>query len=300
MSGRSGSRRVDAAPPAVHGPTVAPRISSLSVREVGEGDNRSIFVNGEEFREITAVWFGEEWSRDYRVDGETVITAVVPALPAGSYYVVLQTADGAYSETHDQCVIEVKAASAGPVAAELSLESITPSAIYIGAEATYWVKGTGMLGVSAVMLGSSACTFAATDDQTLVITVPEVVREVTPGTNATLWVYPRSGDAASLSVETAGPDPVVEPTLSFSVWAAIPAELPVDGGILTLEGDGLDSATEVWLGGVACTIVEQSQLRLRVSVPSLAGNEGSELIATVVNNEAAASNASGVGVRVAA
>jgi IPT/TIG domain len=289
MPARTWSRRVDGAPRGVHGPPVAPRISSLSVREVGEGDNRSIFINGEEFREITAVWFGEEWSRDYRVDGDSVITALVPELPAGSYYVVLQTADGSYSETHDQCVIEVKAASAGPVAAELSLESITPSAIYIGAEANYWVKGTGMLGVSAVMLGSSACTFAATDDQTLVITVPGVVREV-----------PRSGDAASLSVETAGPDPVVEPTLSFSVWGATPAELPVDGGILTLEGDGLDSATEVWLGGVACTIVEQSQLRLRVSVPSLAGNEGSELVATVVNNEAAASNASGVGVRVAA
>lgn len=300
MSGRSWSRRVDGAPTAVHGPEVAPRITSLSVREVGEGDNRSIFINGEDFREITAVWFGAEWSRDYRVDGDSVITAVVPDVPAGSYYVVLQTADGSYSETHDQCVIEVKSAASGPVAAALSLDSVTPSVIYIGAESTYWVKGTGMLGVSAVMLGSSACPFAATDDQTLVITVPEVVRDVTPGTNATLWVYPRSGDALSLSVATAGPEPTVEPARSFSVWAVTPAELPVDGGIVTLEGDGLDSATEVWLGNVATTIVEQSQLRLRVSVPSLTGNEGQELLATVVNNEAAASNASGVGVRVGA
>jgi hypothetical protein len=111
-----------------------------------------------------------------------------------------------------------------------------------------------------------------------------------------LWVYPKSGDALSLSVPTYGPEPVEETPLGFMVWAVTPEHLPTAGGTVTLDGDGLADATRVLPGDVECTITEQSRGRLVASVPSLDGLEGQTLVATVVSDSAVASNASAVGV----
>jgi hypothetical protein len=273
----------------------------LSVREVNEGAGQRLYVNGEDFREVTAVWFGDVWSRDYRVDGTSVITAEVPSLTPGAYYVVVQSGDNEYSDTHDQCVIEVRATSDGDVAAALRLDSITPDSITLGRSADYWVKGTGMLGVSAVMLGSSACTFSATDDETLVVTVPEQPRDVNERTTS-LWIYPKRGDALSLTVNVAtGPSAAPDdPVVAFMVWGASPSEVPAAGGQVTLEGDGLTDATRALLGDVDCIITSQERGRLVLQVPPLDGFAGQFLVATVVSDSAVASNALGAGVRVAA
>jgi len=175
---------------------MAPRITSLSLVEIEEGGGQRVVVIGNGFREVRAVWFGHQPSPSVKIDGSSVLTAVVPRLDPGTYYVLVQCGDLTYSDVHEQCLLRVRPHR--DAAAGFRVDEVTPGWIVLGQESEQLVTGEGLLGVSAVVLGSTACEFEALEDGLLAIVVPSEPRDVQAGVQAILWIYPRSGNARAL------------------------------------------------------------------------------------------------------
>src|SRR6266851_2447862 len=117
---------------------MAPHIDSLSQHQAAPG--QSLYANGSGFTGATGVQVNDQWADNYVVDGDVSVTFTVPQLDAGTYWVLVHTADGASpcEDTAQQLTI------ADPTGAALSLTSITPDTVVVGDETSYYLAGSGL------------------------------------------------------------------------------------------------------------------------------------------------------------
>ncbi|HEX9258884.1 MAG TPA: IPT/TIG domain-containing protein [Acidimicrobiales bacterium] len=266
---------------------MAPRIERLSQHQRNAGDTGDIFIYGDGFRTVTAVWFGEQQAPSYRVDGETVITVTPPDVPPGEpVWVIVQTDEDGYSECEgDAQVFTVLSSDAPAVGGDLLLDSVTPEEVTIGREETYWLTGSGLSGVTGVMLASSACQFESYDDTRLMFTTPAEIRDVKRDEGNTLAVFGSNGQSKELTIVCRSvPEQSENSTWFPSINGADPAEVGTEGGyILTLQGDSLNGVTEVYLGDIQLADVQViSATQVQATVPPLDGYEGRQLMPFVV------------------
>lgn len=268
---------------------VAPRIDSLSNHQVS--DQERIFINGSGFTGATGVQVGSDWATDFVVDGDSSITVTLPPLAGGSTnWVIVHTPEGTSPCEGEAQLLTVAAPDDVPPGA-LRLDSIVPETVTLGRAEPYWLQGEGLSRTSSVILGSSACSFEATDDQRLMFNVPAELRGAPEGGTMELTVF-AGGTSATLSVTvTAQPD-APEPGSDTGAGPALtsvePTELGVDGGQVVVYGMHLAAVTAMSVGDVWCTVEETGAGRVVASVPSLAGYEGQSL-AVCVNDGVTAS-----------
>ena len=143
--------------------TAVPVITSLSPSSGTTAGNATITLTGTNFSSASAVDFGSFVAASYTVSSSTSITAVTPALPVGSYGVVVTTPSG----TSAPVTFSVSAASLPTVTALGTDSATTAGGVSVS------ITGTNFTGVTDVFFGgveASSITFNSATS--LTVTAP--------------------------------------------------------------------------------------------------------------------------------
>jgi hypothetical protein len=271
---------------------VAPSITDLSQHRIQAGESHFVFVHGTGLEHVTAAQVGDT-AVDHRVDGtgdNATVTLTIPDdFPPGNHWVVV-TAGNERSDCVDGSqALEVLAPGGGDddhLVPELT--GIVPEEIVLGEDADYWLIGSGLTSVIAVMSGNDAFRFEGYDDSRLRVSIGAAFH-ADPGAEVVFEVHGAHGQPATLSVPTRGRPAETEPGLL--VLSVEPDVLGPDGGAITVRGGYFKYDTEVFLGPVECTDVDVvDEGILRATAPSLAEHVGEALtvlIRSPAHNEGA-------------
>jgi IPT/TIG domain len=243
----------------------------------------AIFIRGSGFTDVSGIQVGDAWVEDYRVDGDSIITITLPHLtPGTTNWVVVYVGDEASPCEGEAQLLTVDDLLDVP-AGDLSVTGMEPSTIAVGREESYWLLGTGLSRVRYAVIGSSACAVESYDDNRLIVRVPADCDGVVEGATVTLKVFSPTEDA-SLTVTCHGPAP--EPTTG-PFWPGIfsiePDRLGVGGGEVVVTGYRLTDVIALYVDTIECAVHDVQEDRLRATVPSLEGREGTRLSISVTD-----------------
>jgi hypothetical protein len=214
----------------------APVVSALSPSSGGSGGGTLVYVSGSGLTGATAVLFGGVPATNFTVNSDSLITALAPPLPAGTWDVTVTTPGGTSATVAaDQFTVTADPAPA--------VTSIAPSSGSSAGGAVVTVNGSGFTGFSAVDFGgvpSTSVTFVS-DSELLAVAPAQAAGTVD------VTVTTPSGTSPTSSTDqftyTAAPAP--------SVTGVSPAGGGSSGGSeISITGSGFTGASDVTFGPV--------------------------------------------------
>ncbi|HEX7458985.1 MAG TPA: IPT/TIG domain-containing protein, partial [Acidimicrobiales bacterium] len=135
-----------------------PRITGVSATTGPAAGGTSVTITGTGLTGATSVLFGGTPAASYSVTGDTSITAVSPAAPAGTVDVSVTTAGGTSSSgTNDQFTFV-----AAPV-----VSAIQPNSGPVGGRQAVTITGAHLAGATAVSFGGTPAGFTVDSDTSI-------------------------------------------------------------------------------------------------------------------------------------
>lgn len=214
----------------------APAITNISPNVGPTAGGTVVEITGTNFTGATAVTFGTTAATSFEVNSSTSITAVAPALAAGTVFVRVITPAGTSA---DVAAAQYTASATIPV-----ITSISPSSGPTAGGTTVTITGTGFTGTTAVSFGGTAATSFTVNSATQ-------ITATTPARSAGtvfVTVTATSGTSAPTTASrfTYGNLP--------AITALNPSTGPTSGGTtVVITGSGFTGATAVTFGGTAAT-----------------------------------------------
>jgi len=172
--------------------TPAPRVTAISVTQGPASGGTSVVITGTGFTAATAVGFGGVSASSFTVTGDTSITAVAPAAPAGPVDVTVTSAGG----TDATGAFDVFTFVAAP-----TIAGLTPASGPLQGGNLVVITGTGLAAVTSVTFGGIPTYPSAQSDTSLTVTAP--AGEAVDSTSVTVTSV---GGSASTSYTYPAPD----------------------------------------------------------------------------------------------
>ncbi len=227
--------------------SAVPAITAISPSSGPPAGGTSVTITGTGFTGATRVAFGGVAASTFSVLSDTQITAVSPAQPAGSHYIVV-TGPGGTSPTVAAAVFTYK-----PPAPAIT--SISPSSGPPAGGTTVTITGTGFTGATHVAFGAVAAT-------SFNVVSATQITAVSPAQAAGSHYIVVTGSGGT------------SPTVAAAIYAYKPpapaitgispsSGPPAGGTSVTITGTGFTGATHVAFGGVAATsfnVVSDTQI----------------------------------------
>lgn len=248
-----------------------PYITSISPQSLLTGvDSTVLTINGKRFQRGAAVYFNARKLTNVRIDGDSVIVAVVPAeLTVNADVAVLLVENP--DETKVGLRIGVGTRNTGYF---FSISPSTTTATF--STFTIRILGIGFAGVPRVFLGGSELIVTSTSGTQIRAQVPASLNF--PGTYTVHLVQNRIAiPVGSLTFVTSGL--YASPAIS----RVSPSFLSSSGGNLTIEGTNFSRGVVVRLGSIQLTIVSMTSERIVATAPPNLGYFQRTFLLSVTN-----------------
>jgi len=172
--------------------TPTPRVTAISVTQGPASGGTSVVITGTGFTAASAVGFGGVPASSFTITGDTSITAVAPAAPAGPVDVTVTSAGG----TDTTGTFDVFTFVAAP-----TVSGLTPASGPLQGGNKVVISGTNLAAVTSVTFGGIPTYPSAQSDTSLTVTAP--AGEAVDNTSVTVTSV---GGAASTSYAYTAPD----------------------------------------------------------------------------------------------
>jgi hypothetical protein len=232
----------------------APEVDGLSLAWGPTQGGDVVTISGANLLDASAVTFGSTAAAAFQVNDDGTITAIAPALSAGSYDVTVTTPYG--SSAVSSADLFTAASGAAP-----SVTSLGATSGPAGGGTSVTITGAGFASATAVSFGGAAADFTVDSDTQITAYAPEasastidVVVTTAFGSSSTSSAdqYTYVGTAPAVSSLDAGSGPAA------------------GGALLTVKGTDFGGATSVSFGSTSTTdfVVADSQT-IFVTTPAL-------------------------------
>jgi IPT/TIG domain len=222
-----------------------PAITSIAPKSDPEAGGTTVTLTGTGFTGATAVIVGSKAVSSFNVVSSTQITAVTPALGAGSHGFAVTTPGGTSAYTS----ADLFTAVAGP-----AITSISPNSGPAVGGTTVTLTGTGFTRATAVAVGGKAVTSFTVVSATQITAVTPALGAGSHGFAVTTPNGTSAFVNGDLFTAIAGP----------SITSISPTSGPKAGGTtVTVTGTGFTGATKLTIGGVTVasfTVVSATQI----------------------------------------
>jgi hypothetical protein len=192
-----------------------------------------VTIIGTNFANVISVNFGTVSAIQYTVNSATMITAVAPTQPVGSYPVTVTTSAGTSPVNPNAYFTYTGTTPAGPV-----ITNISPNSTPVNTTPTVTITGTGFSGATTVSFGGQVATIVGTPTATQIVVVAP--SRVTPGTVRVVVTTPfgTSPDNASDSFTYGSPPPTgnVKTITLYARWSLITYQGPTREALAALKG----------------------------------------------------------------
>jgi hypothetical protein len=255
-------------------PAQPPAVYSLGTNSGSTAGGTSVAIQGANFTNVTAIWFGTYQATSFFVNSPTSITAVAPAQSSGSVNVQVVTSAGNSGMSMSQ--FNYVAAVGIP-----TVTHVSPGTENVSGGDSITITGTGFTNAMSVTFGgTSAYGFTVLSDTTITATAPGHM----------------SGSADVQVSTSAGASPInASDVLQYSVPAQPPAVYSLGtssgstagGTSVAIQGANFTNVTAVWFGtqqatsfvvnsstSITAVAPAQSAANVNVQVVTSAGNSG--------------------------